>query len=106
MQARKGTSLSIWPVSLMLGLILVISGCTSPPETLPTPTAGDQPEAEVTPVEPTPTGMEQEDDQVQQAEEAEPQEPNQCLVCHTDQQALTDTADPEPVVEEESTGEG
>jgi hypothetical protein len=106
MQARKGKSLSFWPIGLVFGLMLVMSGCTSPPESLSTPTVGDQIEVEITPVEPTPAGMEQEEDQDQQAAEAEPQETNQCLVCHTDQQALTDTADPEPVVEEESTGEG
>ena len=34
------------------------------------------------------------------------EEQNQCLICHTDQQKLQDTADPVVVVESESSGEG
>jgi len=96
-----------WTIALLVGLMLIMSGCTSRPDSVPTATAEDQPEAVVTPVEPTPSGMDDEDaDQGQQADEVEQQESNQCLICHTDQQTLIDTADPEPVVEEESTGEG
>ncbi|NIQ09882.1 MAG: hypothetical protein GWO08_07755, partial [Gammaproteobacteria bacterium] len=36
----------------------------------------------------------------------QPQEPNQCLDCHNDQQMLTDTAKPEEEVIVESEGEG
>ncbi len=38
--------------------------------------------------------------------ESEPEEVDQCLVCHTDKQALIDTADPVVVVESENSGEG
>ena len=41
-----------------------------------------------------------------QAPDAEPEEVNQCLVCHADQGALRDTADPVALVESESSGEG
>jgi hypothetical protein len=40
------------------------------------------------------------------ADEAEPEQVDQCLVCHTDQQALMDTADPVIVIESENSGEG
>lgn len=38
--------------------------------------------------------------------QVEKAEINQCLVCHTDQQELTNTAYPVEVVESESSGEG
>lgn len=38
--------------------------------------------------------------------ESEPEEVDQCLVCHTDKQSLIDTADPVVVVESEDSGEG
>jgi hypothetical protein len=41
-----------------------------------------------------------------QAQVVESEDLNQCLICHTDQQALQDTADPVVVVESESSGEG
>jgi len=41
-----------------------------------------------------------------QAQVVDSEDLNQCLVCHADQQALKDTADPVVLVETESSGEG
>jgi hypothetical protein len=41
-----------------------------------------------------------------QGQVVEVEDPNQCLICHTDKQTLMDTADPVVVVESESSGEG
>jgi hypothetical protein len=40
------------------------------------------------------------------SENVPPQQVDQCLACHTDKQALLDTADPVAVVESENSGEG
>ncbi|MFN2280950.1 MAG: hypothetical protein ACK2TZ_03735 [Anaerolineales bacterium] len=40
------------------------------------------------------------------AAEAEPEEVDECLACHTDKQELIDTADPVVVVAAENSGEG
>ena len=43
---------------------------------------------------------------VVELENTEPESVNECLVCHSNQQALMDTANPEVVIESESSGEG
>lgn len=107
----------IWSgrLALVLGFLLVLvvtaSGCLSRNDSLPTPVPADETEEQVTPVEPTPTAADAEgedDSEVSLAPltEDEQGEVNQCLVCHTDQEKLVDTAAPVVDVESESSGEG
>ena len=87
----------IWVGFLLIGLVGCQAAATQLPES---PTV----ELEEAPVEETaePT----QEDESPDMEEAQAPPENECLVCHTDQAALMDTADPVVDTESESSGEG
>jgi hypothetical protein len=86
-------------------LSLLVAGCQSQSGETIEPTTQETVEVEVTST-PTQSASSSEEDTEAEAMAAEPAEVNQCLLCHTDQVRLEETADPVVVVESESSGEG
>ena len=92
---------------LLAGLLLVAApACSTAEGPVSEPPEVEDTRVEVTPVDPTPEETAEEQTVALAAESESPQEENSCLECHTDQQALIDTAAPVEAVEKESTGEG
>ena len=90
---------------MLLGALLLLGavGCQSGSTQVAETQIPEQDPVEVSPSpEPTPNQAEE----VDQEEAVETDQLNQCLVCHTDEQALKDTAKPVVDKESESSGEG
>ena len=94
----RRTALLFW-----LGMLLI--GAVSCQAENAQPTA--EQDLEETPLVETaePTATEESSD-VAVLEEVEAEPEDQCLICHTDQATLMDTADPVVAIESESSGEG
>ncbi len=87
-------------IFLILALAVVFSSCQSEPALEPVSTTESvSVGASVVPTAQTPL-----DDAVQVVQD--PRSGNECLVCHSDQQALIDSAKPQVVVASENSGEG
>ena len=90
----------VWVGLLLIGLV----GCQAEAAQQPETATVDQ---EPAPVEESAAPTEAaESTEMAEAEEAEAAPENQCLVCHTDQASLMNTADPVEDTESESSGEG
>jgi hypothetical protein len=90
-------------LSILLGIILILGAvsCRAQADQEPAPIQEEEVTAEEALDSPEPT-VEVEDE----VEEVMAAEVDQCLACHTDQQALIDTASPVEQTESESSGEG
>lgn len=102
---KKSLSMIHYQTLMVLGALLLLGavGCQVGSTQITETQFPEQDQTEVS-QSPDPTAVETETVDLEEAVEADP--PNQCLVCHTDEQALKDTAKPVVDKESESSGEG
>ena len=88
---------------LILVAMIGLSSCLSNP--VPEPVSGSQIVPDSSEITASASQAESSEGEIP-AEDQEPDPKDECLICHSDQQTLVDTAKPVDIKESESSGEG